>query len=58
MRKTLGLLALVAGPLYLRRRRLAIRELVRLHFDDGSSVTLADGAPEAEQLLALARRAL
>lgn len=58
MRKTLGLVALVAGPLYLRRRRLASRELVRLHFDDGSSVTLADGTPEAEQLLALARRAV
>lgn len=58
MRKTLGLLALVAGPLYLRRRGLAHRELVRLHFDDGSSVTLAHGVPEAEQLLALARRAL
>ena len=58
MRKALGLVALVAGPLYLRRRRLAGREHVRLHFDDGSSVTLADDTPETEQLLALARRAL
>ena len=58
MRKAAGLLLLVAGPLYLRRRREARRERVHLHFDDGSAVTLTSGAPGAEPLLAIARRAL
>lgn len=58
MRRLLGLAVLVGGPLYLRRRREAGRELVRLHFDDGSAITLAADAPEAARLLALARRAL
>ena len=49
---------LVGGALYLRHRRDAGRERVQLHFDDGSSVTLADDAPDAQPLLALARRAL
>lgn len=55
MRKLLGLAVLVGGPLYLRHRRDAGRERVHLHFDDGSSITLADG-PDAQPLLALARR--
>ena len=58
MRKLLGLVVLVGGPLYLRHRRDAGRERVHLHFDDGSSVTLADDAPDAQPLLALARPAL
>ena len=58
MRKLLGLALLVGGALYLRRRRDAGRERVQVHFDDGSSVTLADDAPDAQPLLALARRAL
>jgi hypothetical protein len=58
MRKALGLVVLVGGPLYLRRRREAARERVHLHFDDGSAVTLADDAPAAERLLVLARQAL
>ena len=58
MRRAAGLLLLVAGPLYLRRRRETRRERVHLHFDDGSAVTLTSGAPEAERLLALARPAL
>ncbi|MEO5576808.1 MAG: hypothetical protein ABIR67_01810 [Gaiellaceae bacterium] len=58
MRRTVGLLVLLGAPLYFRRRRDARRERVQLGFDDGSSVTLEDGAPEAERLLALARRAL
>ena len=58
MRKLLGLAVLVGGPLYLRRRRDAGRERVRLHFDDGSTVTLDDGSPDAQPLLALARRGL
>jgi hypothetical protein len=58
MRKLLGLALLVGGPLYLRRRREAGRERVHLQFDDGSSITLADDLPDAQPLLALARRAL
>jgi hypothetical protein len=57
-RRLLGIVVLVGGPLYLRRRREAGRERVHLHFDDGSTVTLTDDAPEAERLLALARPAL
>jgi hypothetical protein len=49
---------LVGGPLYLRHRREANRERVLLAFDDGSSFTLTDGAPDAQPLLALARRGL
>ena len=58
MRKLLGLALLIGGPLYLRRRRDAGRERVHLHFDDGSTVTLADDAPDAKPLLALAHRGL
>ena len=43
MRRALGLLVLIGTLLYLRRRRRG-REHVHLHFDDGSTVTLADDA--------------
>ena len=59
MRRFLALLLLVGGPiLYLTRRRGERRERVHLYYDDGSMVTLERGAPEAEQLLAVARSAL
>ena len=59
MRRLLVLLLLVGGPvLYLSRRRDERRERVHLYYDDGSMVTLERGAPEAEQLLAVARSAL
>lgn len=59
MRRLLALLLLVGGPiLYLTRRRDERRERVHLYYDDGSMVTLERGAPEAEQLLAVARSAL
>ena len=59
MRRLLALLILVAGPVfYLSRRRDELRERVHVYFDDGSMVTLERGAPEAEQLLAVARRAI
>ena len=59
MRRLLALLLLVGGPvLYLSRRRVEHRERVHLYYDDGSMVTLERGAPEAEQLLAVARNAL
>ncbi len=58
MRKLLALLVVVGGPvLYLRRSR-GRREHVQLHFDDGSTVVLERGAPQAERLLELARTAL
>jgi hypothetical protein len=57
-KKVLGLAVLVGTPLYLKRRREAARERVHVYFDDGSTVTLTDDAPEAEQLLSLARQAL
>ena len=59
MRRLFALLLFVGGPvLYLVRRRDERRERVHLYYDDGSMVTLQHGAPEAEQLLALARSAL
>ncbi len=59
MRRLFVLLLVVGGPiLYLSRRRDERRERVHLYYDDGSMVTLERGAPEAEQLLAVARSAL
>ena len=59
MRRLLALLFFVGGPvLYLSRRRAEHRERVQLYYDDGSMITLERGAPEAEQLLAVARGAL
>ena len=59
MRRLLALLLFVGGSLlYLSRRRGERRERVQLYYDDGSMVTLERGAPEAEQLLAVARSAL
>jgi len=58
MRKLLWLALLIGGLLHLRRRREAGRERVHVHFDDGSMVTLADDALDAQPLLALARPAL
>jgi len=49
---TLG--SLVASVLY-RRRAARHREHVDLYADDGSMTSVADGAPEAQRLLALAR---
>jgi hypothetical protein len=59
MRRPLALLLVLGGwLLYLLRRRDRRRERVHLHYDDGSTVTLERGAPEAERLLELARAAL
>lgn len=59
MRRLLALLLFVGGPiLYFSRRRDERRERVHLYFDDGSMVTLEHDAPEAEQLLRVARSAL
>ena len=56
MRRLLGGLVLLGGPVWYARRRR--REHVHLQFDDGSTVTLADGDPGTARLLALARQAL
>jgi len=61
-RKALGLLGFASGVLagsVLYRRTIARRrERVDVYFDDGTMVTLADGSPEAEQALLIARDAL
>jgi len=48
----------LAGSLLLRRRAARRRERVDLYFEDGSMVSLTDGAPEASAVLPLARRIL
>jgi hypothetical protein len=61
-RKLLGLLGfgtgLFAGSVVYRRSFGRRRERVDVYYADGSMVSFAEGAPEAEQLLAVARDAL
>ncbi len=61
-RRLLGLLGfgtgLFAGSVLYRRSFGRRRERVDVYFDDGSMVSFADGSPEAEKLLAVARNAL
>jgi hypothetical protein len=61
-RKRIAGAALVAGSLAgvvaLRRRSSRRRDRVDVYFEDGSMVSLADGAPEASTVLPLARRVL
>jgi hypothetical protein len=47
-----------AGAVLLRRRAARSRDRIELYFEDGSLVTLAQGAPEAEPLLFHARELL
>ena len=56
-RRLLGLAVLVGAPIWLARRGTR-REQLRLHFDDGSTVALDAGHPDAAQLLAVARQGL
>ena len=62
MRRLLGLLALGVALLGLaglvRRGAARRRERVDLYFEDGSMVSLADGSPEGDRLLALGREVL
>ena len=62
MRRLLGLLALAGALLaaagLLRRGVTRRRERVDLYFEDGSMVSLADGSPDGDRLLALGREAL
>jgi hypothetical protein len=48
----------VAGTLLYRRGARSRRERIDLYFDDGSMVSLAEGAPKTEMLLPIARRIL
>jgi hypothetical protein len=45
----------VAGSVLVRRRAARRRERVDLYAEDGSMLSLADGTPEAERLLGIAR---
>ncbi len=48
----------LAGSLLVRRRAARRRERVDLYAEDGSMLSLADGAPEAGRLLAIAHELL
>jgi len=62
VRRLLGLGVLVGFALavasFVRRGASRRRERVDLYYDDGSMVSLVDGSPESERLLALGRDAL
>ena len=62
MRRLLGLLALAGALLgavgLVRRGASRRRERVDLYFEDGSMVSLADGSPDGDRLLALGREVL
>jgi hypothetical protein len=45
----------LAGSVLVRRRAARRRERVDLYAEDGSMLSLADGSPDAERLLAIAR---
>ena len=45
----------LAGSVLYRRRAARRRERVDIYAEDGSMASIADGSPEAERLLALAR---
>jgi hypothetical protein len=47
-----------AAVVFLRRRKAARAERVDLYYEDGSMISLEDGTPEAERLLAVARDAV
>jgi hypothetical protein len=45
----------LAGSVLYRRRQARQRERVDLYADDGSMASLADGSPDGQRLLAVAR---
>ena len=53
-----GLAGGMLGAAAFIRRRGATRERVDLYYEDGSMLSLANGSPDAEQLLPLAREIL
>jgi hypothetical protein len=50
--------ASAVGAVALRRRSARSRDRLELYFEDGSLVTIAQGAPEADPLLLHARELL
>ena len=61
MRRLLAALVLVAGSIagaVLFRRHARSRERVDLYFEDGTTLALPGGSPEAAAVLPLARRLL
>ena len=50
--------ASAAGAVLLRRRAARRRDRAELYFEDGSLVTLTQGSPEADRILAQARQLL
>ena len=48
----------VAGTLLFRRRLARQRERVDIYFGDGSMVSFAEGSPEIDRLIPVAREAL
>ena len=53
-----GALAALLAAAVLFRRRTRRRDRVEVYFDDGTTVSLDDGSPEASTVLPLARRIL
>jgi hypothetical protein len=47
-----------AGSVLMRRRQARHASRVDLYFDDGSMLSLADAAPEAQRVLPIAREVL
>ena len=58
MRRLLVLAALAGVVVWLLRRRGQRPARAGVGYDDGSSITLAEGSAELERLTAVARRAL
>ena len=58
LRVAAGLAAGAGAAVVVLRRRNARRDRVELYYEDGSSISLEDRAPESERMLALGREAL
>jgi hypothetical protein len=53
-----GLLLALAAVVFLRRQKFSRAEHVDLYYEDGSMVSLENGAPDGERMLSVAREAL
>jgi hypothetical protein len=62
MRRSVTMVVGVAGGMLgaaaFVRRRSSMRERVDLYYEDGSMLSLANGSPDGEQLIPLAREIL